>query len=120
MRRIQAGHCPVQVPAIAFGAAALALFGLAAAATWGGLDPGAQAIESAAGALAGVAALTCWARRSARESDRQWRALADAARQDRSLLIRTLAAVAPPRRRELARTVPFGLVRGLAAPRRRR
>jgi hypothetical protein len=89
------------------GAASALFFALCAAATWAGFDPSARAIFAGAATAAAVLSGICWARRSARESDRQWRALVDAARQDRSLLIRTLAAVAPARRRELARTVPF-------------
>lgn len=120
MRRIRDRLCPLQVVTRTLIAAAVLLFGLAAAATWGGFDTVARSIESAAAVLAGVGAFVCWARRSAREADRQWRALVDAARQDRSLLIRTLAAVAPDRRPGRARTLPFERVPGQAAPPRRR
>ena len=120
MRRIRHGLCPVQVAVIMLGTAAGLLFGLAAAATWGDLDPVARTIESAAGAFLGAGALTCWAVHAVRESNRRWGALIDAARQDRSLLIRTLAAVAPDHRRELAQTLPFERVPGQAGIRRLR
>lgn len=95
MRRVR-GLCPVQRSAIAFGAASALFFALAAAATWAGFDPAARAIFAGAGTAAAVLSGMCWAVRYRREADRQ----------ERALLIRTLAAVAPDRR-ELAKTLPI-------------
>jgi hypothetical protein len=99
------GLCPVQIATIVLGAAAG--LGLAGAATWGNFDTAARDIFAAFGVLAGVGALTCWAVYSRMESDRHWQALIDVAREDRSLLIRTLADVAPAQRRPPTRPLPI-------------
>jgi hypothetical protein len=101
------GLCPVQIATIVLGAAAGAFFGLAGAATWGNFDTAARAIMAALGVTAAGGAIACWAAGSRRESERHWQALIDVAREDRSLLIRTLADVAPAQRRPPTRPLPI-------------
>lgn len=101
------GRCPVQRSVIILGAASGLFFALCAAATWAGFDPAARAIFAGAGAAAAVLSGICWAVRYRGDADRQWAALLSAARDDRALLIRTLASVAPERRRDLRKTLPI-------------
>ena len=89
MRRNRPGLCPVQKSAAGFGAAAVLLFALCAAATWGGFDPPARAIFAGAASAAAVLSGTCWAAGYRREADRQ----------ERALLIRTLAGALPAEHR---------------------
>lgn len=84
-------RCPVLIAAVTFGAAGAVLYVLAAAATWGAVDPQAKAIEAAAGTLAGVLAGICWSTMR-REAAERRRTEAD---EDKAALIRTLAALAP-------------------------
>ncbi len=107
MRQDRRRLCPVQITTVALGAAAGLLFGLAAAATWGDFDIAARDILAAAGAAAAVLTGTCWAVHSSRERDRHMRVLIDVAREDRTLLIRTLAAAAPRQAPAQTKTLPI-------------
>src|SRR5689334_17951337 len=90
---------------LAFSAAVL--YALTVAATWPGWGRQARTLDVGAGTLAGTLAGICWAVKSRQDSERYWQSLMDAAKRDRTMLITTLAGVAPAPRREMAKTRPF-------------
>lgn len=94
--------CPTQIAFAGFGCTALVLWGLAVAAVIGAGSRAWPLYDGGAITASAIAAV-CWAIWSRQEADHR-RTVADA---DRTLLIRTLAAVAPAARERLAPTRPL-------------
>jgi len=97
---------PLLTAAVTCGAATLALLGLAGEAA----GTRSLAMESAGAVITAVAAVACLAAVARRADARRFDALITAAREDRSALITTLAALAPARR-AAERTGPMRRVR---------
>lgn len=110
MRRIR----PVLLASTALTAAAAGLWSCVAASLGGEADRDSNALLAVAITVTALAAAGWSVRLARRASERRWAAserrldaLADAVEEDRGLLIRTLAGVAPARRRMPAKTVPI-------------